>query len=188
MATRIKPFPTPVPNSSGVPPLELLFNRIVKGKLNVLQKRNIINKHKRASANEIIKQQYNKQYADNRRNANTSDIKVGDQILVRQSRQNKLTPRFNTTRYTVTERNKSRVTARNWNGHTITRNVSHFKPISMQHEMDTDTDDDERKTNNHQGQNADGHNQLPAAPARRSGRERRQPERYGQPLSWTLCT
>ena len=58
----------------------------------------------------------------------------------------------------------------------------------MQHEMDTDTNDDERKTNNHQGQNADGHNQLPAAPARRSGRERRQPVRHRQPLSWTLYT
>ena len=58
----------------------------------------------------------------------------------------------------------------------------------MQHEMDTDTDDDKRKTNNHQGQNADGHNQLPEVPVRRSDRERRQPERYGQPLSWTPCT
>ena len=70
----------------GVPPSELLFNRTVKGKLPVLQKRNIINKHKRARANKIIKQQYNKQYADNRRNANTKDIKVGDQVLVRQPR------------------------------------------------------------------------------------------------------
>ena len=174
--------------TTGVPPSQLFFNRTVKGKLPVLQKRNIINKHKRARANEIIKQQYNKQYADNRRNANTSDIKVGDQVLVLQPRQNKLTPRFNTTRYTVTERNKSQITARSRNGYTITRNVSHFKPISMQQEMDTDIDDDERKTNNHydQGQNANGHNQLPAAPVR-SGRERRQPERCGQPLCWTLC-
>ena len=108
-------------------------------------------------ANEIIKQQHNKQYADHRRNVNTSDIKVGYQVLVRPLRQNKLTPRFDATRYTVTERSKSQVSR---NGHTMTKNVSHFKPISTQQEMDTDTDDDERKTNNHhdQGQNADGHN------------------------------
>ena len=174
--------------TTGVPPSELLFNRIVKGKLPVLQKRSIINKHKRARANEIIKQQYNKQRTDNRQNANTSDIKVGDQVLVPQLRQKKLTPRFNTMHYTVTERSTSQVTARSRNGHTITRNVSNFKPILMQQEMDTDTDDDERKTNNHhdQDQNANDHNQvnqLPAAPVRRSGRERRQPERYRQPLS-----
>ena len=60
----------------------------------------------------------------------------------------------------------------------------------MQLEIDTDTNDDERKTNNHhdQGQNADGHNQLPATPVRRSGRQRRQLERYEQPLSCTLYT
>ena len=44
----------------------------------------------------------------------------------------------------------------------------------MQHEMDTDTDDDGGKTNNHhdRGQNANGHNQLAAPPVRRSGRKR----------------
>ena len=81
--------------TTGVPPSELLFNRTVKEKLAVLQKRNIINKNKRARANEIIKQQYNKQYADN-----------------------KLTSRFNATRYTVTERNKSQVAVTRRNGHT----------------------------------------------------------------------
>ena len=174
--------------TTGVPPSELLFNRAVRGKLPVLQKRNIINKHKRARENEVTKQQYNKQYADNRRSANTSNMKVGDHVLVRQPRQNKLTSRFSTTRCTVIERNKSQVTARSRNGHTITRNVSHFKPISKHSEIDTDTED-ERKTdsnNQDQAQNADHHNQVPAAPAGRSGRERRQPERYGQPLSWTL--
>ena len=178
--------------TTGVAPSELLFNRTVKGKLPVSQKRNIINKHKRARENEITKQKYNKQYADNRRNANTSNIKIGDQVLVRQPRQNKLTSRFSTTRYTVTERNKSQVTARSRNGHTITRNVSHFKPIliSKHCEIDTDTDtEDERKTTSNyqdQAQNADDHNQSPTAPTTRSVRERRQPERYGQPLSWTL--
>ncbi|CAB4005564.1 uncharacterized protein K02A2.6-like, partial [Paramuricea clavata] len=170
--------------SKGVAPSELLFNRTVKGKLPVLKKRNVVNKHKQARANESKKQQYNKVYADHRRNVRTSDIRIGNCVLVRQERQNKLTSRFNTTPYTVTTRNKSKVTARS--RHTITRNVSHFKRIPKQYESDTD---DERTTvNNDQGQNETGDNQdqLPVVPTRRSGRERRIPERYGQPLSWTL--
>jgi transposase InsO family protein len=172
--------------STGVAPSELLYNRTVKGKLPVLKKRNVVNKHKQARANESKKQQYNKEYADHRRNVKTSDIRIGDCVLVRQERQNKLTSRFSTTPYTVTTRNKSKVTARSRSGHTITRNVSHFKRIPKQYESDTD---DERTTvTNDQGQNETGDNQdqLPVVPTRRSGRERRIPERYGQPLSWTL--
>ena len=69
-------------STTGVPPSELLFNRTVKGKLPILNKRNVVNKHKQARENDALKQQYNKQYADNRRNAKHRDIKVGDSVLV----------------------------------------------------------------------------------------------------------
>ena len=51
----------------------------------------MVNRHKQACENEALKQQYNKQYADNRQNAKTGDINVGDCMLVRQQQQNKLT-------------------------------------------------------------------------------------------------
>jgi hypothetical protein len=44
----------------------------------MLKKQNIVNKHKRARESEVTKQQYNKQYADHRWNANTSEKKVGN--------------------------------------------------------------------------------------------------------------
>ena len=178
--------------TTGVPPSELLFNRTVKGKLPVLLKRNVMNKHKQARRNEETKKRYQKQYADNRRNAKTSDIKVGDWVLVRQPRQNKLTPNFSTIPYTVITKNNSQLTARNKSGHTITRNVSHFKKITRardQQDSDSDVSDvDTHKppTNDGQQQQHQGReSQDPQRPVqRRSTRERKTPQRYGQPLRW----
>ncbi len=57
---------------------------------------------KTAKKNETIKQKYNKEYADNKRNVKGSSIKIGDYVLVRQDKQNKLTPNSNKTPYVVT--------------------------------------------------------------------------------------
>ena len=67
--------------STKVPPAELLFNRPIKGKLPILDKRNIVNRHKTARQSEMIKQKYNKQYADSRRNTKKNEIKVGGPCL-----------------------------------------------------------------------------------------------------------
>ena len=56
------------------------------------------------------------------------DIKVGDCVLVRQKRDK------------LTHRCHSCITAQNKNGHSITRNVSHFKPIQIDNTGDTDDD------------------------------------------------
>jgi transposase InsO family protein len=44
-------------STTGVPPSELLFNRTVKGKLPILNKRNVVNKHKQARENDALIQQ-----------------------------------------------------------------------------------------------------------------------------------
>ena len=44
--------------STNVPPAALLFNRTVRGKLPLLNKRNIVNRHKTAKKNETTKQKY----------------------------------------------------------------------------------------------------------------------------------
>ena len=72
--------------------------------------------------------EYNKQYADRRkRHSKPSTIDVGDTVLVRQEKLNKLTTKFNQTPYTVINRKGSEVTARNRNNHIVRSNVSHFK-------------------------------------------------------------
>ena len=76
--------------TTGFPPAELLFNRTVQGKLPVLQKKNVTNRHREARKNEEKRQIYNEEYANDRRNAKKTGIKVGDHVLVKQENKNKL--------------------------------------------------------------------------------------------------
>ena len=80
-------------STTQVPHAELLFNRTVLGKLPIRHPRKVINKHKQAQTKDKERREYNKQYA--------STIDVGDKVLVRQEKQNKLTTQFNQTPYTV---------------------------------------------------------------------------------------
>jgi hypothetical protein len=78
---------------------------------------NIVNRHKEAREKESKRQEYNKSYANNRRNAKKSNITVGDYVLVRQPKQNKLTPHFSQKPYLVISRNKTVIKARSKDGH-----------------------------------------------------------------------
>ena len=103
---------------------------------------------------------------------------MGDYVLVRQDKQNKLTPNFNKTPYVVTHKTHSRVTARNSNGHTITRNVSQFKQIPKPKATHVETDDEDLYNNEHNTTNDNTNNEQPEL--RRSSRVRGRPDRYGQ--------
>ena len=75
-----------------------------------------------------------------------SRLKVGDHVLVKQRRQNKLSPPYDPNPYTITDKKGSMVTAQR--GHSrIVRNSSFYKPIqghipSHTHRMESDADDD----------------------------------------------
>ena len=125
-----------------VPPSELLFNRVIRDRLPILNKNKFVNRHDdEAHENGAKKQVYNKQYVDKTRNAKWSEIEVGDHVLVQQCKKNKLSTRFNETPYVVTHRHGSQITTRNKDDHCITRNVSHFKKIPNILETETDDDD-----------------------------------------------
>ena len=70
-----------------------------------------------------------KVYADHRRGATTPIFKVGDQVLVRQRKRNKLTSRFDCRPYKIVAIKGTMTTARRKDHH-ITRICSHFKPFS----------------------------------------------------------
>ena len=168
------------------PPAELLFNRMVKGKLPLMRKQNVVNKHKQAQENEKQMQRYNKQYADTRRNVKMQNIQVGDCVLVRQQRQNKLTSTFSTIPYTVIRRSKSQITARSESGHVVTRNISHFMSIPRQNdskvESDTETCRKEPLENRDQERLIQNSNEDTLL--RRSSRDRKMPSRYVHPIFW----
>lgn len=69
-----------------------------------------------------------KQNADKSRRAKPSELKIGDTVLVRQKKVNKLSTNFSPKPYRVTDRKGARVTVSR-NGHFITCNVSYFKVL-----------------------------------------------------------
>jgi hypothetical protein len=109
--------------------------------LSVLNKKDNLNRHKEAQNNERKRKEYNEKYDARKHKSKKSEVDVGDHVLVRQERKNKLTSTFKPIPYVVTKHEHSRVTARNHNGHVITRNVSYFKRIPKLMNTDTDIDD-----------------------------------------------
>ena len=173
-----------------IAPSELLFNRVVNGKLPMLVKKKTINRHKEAVENEQLRKDYNKAYADNRRHAQHCDIKVGDCVLIKQDKQNKLTPRFNEKPLIVVHRNKSRITAENSDKRKVTRNVSHFKrfpkPSNLDSEADSERETDQQKDNDDGDYNdakwTNNVGKRDNLVLRRSDRMRREPDRLGVPI------
>ena len=99
---------------------------------------------------------------------------------MQQRKQNKLSPRFSTTPYTVVSRKETKVIAENAN-HRIVRNASFFKkvPGEVLH-----TDDEEElpfKPQTNQTNDTTNSEETHQQP-RRSGRVRKQTQHYGQPV------
>ena len=164
----------------------------------MLVKNKTINRHQEAVENERLRTEYNKVYADKKRHAKHCNIKVGDYVLIKQDKQNKLIPRFNEKPLIVVHRNKSRITVEDNDKRKITRNVSHFKRIltlsvkqtvnqkqssimtvmmimiTMMHSDDDFDNKDAKRTDNVE--------ERQRLVARRSDRLRREPDRLGVPI------
>lgn len=73
-----------------------------------------------------------------------SQIVVGDTVLVKQTKRNKFSTRYDPRPYVVTKIRGTMVTASR-PGHYITRNVSFYKRIPSQSEKETWRDSDEQE-------------------------------------------
>ena len=111
--------------------------------------------------------------ADNKKYVKIQDVKLGDKVLLKITKKNKLTPNYDPLPYTVVGKNGSMVTARrNYPLHSVTRNVSHFKKLKYDTEFDEYSDADFDSDNSLPDTSSE--NVLP----RRSKRLRRMPIRY----------
>ena len=163
-----------------VPPAQLLFNRVVKGKLPVLERKaKVINRHAEATRNDEVRKESAKIYADSKRRAKHSEIQIGDTVICQQNKQNKLSTRFNPVPYTVIKIKGTRITARN-NNKFITRNVSFFKKLSDKTVVEESDDDLSPMLNDQMN------SQQTVAMPRRSTRNRKQTERYGDSIDSSL--
>ena len=157
-----------------------------------ISKKLIINKHKKARDNEERNQEYHKSYADSRRKAKKNAIAVGDTVIVKQQRQNKLTTRYNDTPYVVISRKGTQILASDNKGHTIKRNVSHFKKVVIaanksNEESETDSEIEgykpkPRQENICENQDSDNEDRYQDLPQERPKRQKHIPQRFGTPI------
>jgi hypothetical protein len=101
-----------------------------------------------------------KKYSDHRQHSKTTDLKIGDTVLIRQPKKNKLTPPFNPKPSTVEARKGTMVTVKR-GSKKITRNISFFKKIDNR-ATDTSDDEDDDDDFDCDRTNEDQHNQEPA--------------------------
>ena len=125
-----------------------------------------------------------KEYADKRRNTTATTMKIGDCVLVKQKRKNKLSTRFDPRSLRVTKIKGTMVTAQR-NNFTITRNQSFFKLVDdarLQSDGEEDVDDDYQTDGNEQIEDENrndntvrqGQNPIARYPVR----DRRRPQYY----------
>ena len=66
-------------------------------------------------------------YADTRRNAQESDVEIGDSVLVKQPKVNKFTITFNPEPYTVVKKTGNSVVIESPEGAQYSRNTTHVR-------------------------------------------------------------
>ncbi|KAL4231673.1 hypothetical protein ACF0H5_009252 [Mactra antiquata] len=111
-------------STTGVPPSQLLFNRKIRTKLPDIQ----------CSLNDedirdkdMYSKQKNKTYIDNKRYAKDRSLEIGDKVLLKQERKDKLTTTYEHEPYKIIDKVGNQVTVKSAAGVSRVRNSSHVK-------------------------------------------------------------
>ena len=121
---RVTPHPT-----TGFSPYVLLFGREPHTKIpHISVPISHESVSRKAMQNDMVAKSKMKMYADKRNHASPCDINVGDYVLIRQKKQDKLTTPYNPQPFLVTTRQGSMLTASSGDK-SVTRNSSYFKKI-----------------------------------------------------------
>ena len=122
--------------TTGVPPATLMFSRKIRTKLPQLETLRSKSDEEVRDRDNIAKQK-GKEYSDQKRQAKLRDINVGDEVLLKQRKQNKLTPTFESQPYTVMQRNGPEIVIQSPAGVKYKRNVAHTKKYIQADKPDT---------------------------------------------------
>ena len=111
-------------STTGKSPSELLNRRTLKSTLPLVQ----LNKHPQRSEELMLRERrrWKNNYADKCNHAKNTDLGVGDKVLIKQPKQNKMSTPFKPEPFEITDKKGSTITAQNGE-HTVTRNASFFK-------------------------------------------------------------
>ncbi|XP_055603889.1 uncharacterized protein K02A2.6-like [Uranotaenia lowii] len=113
-------------------PFELLTGRPVKDLLPSLRTDPNWMRDESTREKDAIRKVKGKIYADERRKAKTSEIEVGDKVMIRNYEAGKLEPKFRLEKYTVIEKTGSDTLVANEDGTTYRRPISHLRKFPLQ--------------------------------------------------------
>mgnify|MGYP000391604480 CR=1 FL=1 len=105
-----------------------------------------------------------KEYVDAKRSAVASEVEIGDKVLLRNSKTNKLSPNYDPKPCEVVDRKGGEVTVKSTAGTEIKRNVSFVKKYqekSLEAKVDVEPIHQEQEETNQAGV-AKGENELPS--------------------------
>ena len=116
---------------TGLSPAELLMERKLRDKLPRVE----FSKDRATEAywQQLLRERDNraklrqKEYADRTRGAKHSNIEEGDKVLLKQTRENKLSPNYEPEPYIVTRKDGNAVILQDTNGNNKMRNIAHMK-------------------------------------------------------------
>ena len=111
-------------STTGVSPAELMFNRKLRTKLPDVQ---FTLNDEEVRDYDTHKKMKNKEYIDNRRQATMNNLEVGDKVLLKQNKTDKLSTPYEHEPYTLVEKFGNQVTVKSRSGLTRVRNSTHVK-------------------------------------------------------------
>lgn len=135
-----------------IAPATALFGRTIRNKLPAIPSTvlDMVRVNQEIDTADRTAKEKRKVYTDKRRAAKKPHFAIGDQVLVKQKKVNKLTPRFDPQAYKITKIKGTMITANRPN-HTITRNCSHFKLFIGSSNFADKRDDDDDGLSEHAG-------------------------------------
>ncbi len=137
---------------TGVSPSEMMFGRKVRSKLPQLNVHDKYDPERVRERDAHLKWQ-GKRYADQKRGAKESEIKEGDQVLLRQDHRDKLSAPHENEPYTVLQKTGSQVTVESQSGATYERNSSFVKKFHEPAQENSAVSQSEPEpTNSHTGE------------------------------------
>ena len=113
-------------STTGVSPAEALYSRQIRTKLPKLQELNYSNDQEMRDRDHELKEK-GKMYSGKRRNARKSDIKAGDKVLMKQSKENKFSTQFRPDPFKAVDKTGNSVLVESDKGVRYRRNVTHLK-------------------------------------------------------------
>jgi len=119
--------------TTAVAPFFLMFGREMRSKLPEMKREAPITNEEIRDL-DWARKRTQKDYVDTKRRAVESQVQVGDKVLLRNTKGNKLSPNYDPSSCEVMDRNRGEVTLRKKDGVEVKRNVSFVKKY---HENDT---------------------------------------------------